>query len=67
MTGRVREKARELSEEVVSLCRDLVKINTVNPYSGGPEPGGELEGQRFLEPILKDLEQRPGPSSPEGI
>ena len=51
----VREKVRELSEEIVSLCRDLVRINTVNPYSGDPEPGGELEGQRFLEPILRDL------------
>ncbi|RKY60340.1 MAG: hypothetical protein DRP95_04315, partial [Candidatus Latescibacterota bacterium] len=55
MIEKVREKVRELSEEIVSLCRDLVRINTVNPYSGDPEPGGELEGQRFLEPILKGL------------
>lgn len=44
-----------MTPEIVELCRDLVRINTVNPYSGDAAPGGEKAGQEFLAPRLRDL------------
>jgi acetylornithine deacetylase len=35
--------------ESVQICRRLVRINTVNPYSGDRRPGGERAGQDYLE------------------
>lgn len=42
-----------MRSEIVELCQSLVRINTVNPYSGDRNPGGEAAGQRFLAPILE--------------
>ncbi|MEI6502589.1 MAG: hypothetical protein WCP21_16390, partial [Armatimonadota bacterium] len=44
-----------LQPEIVQLCRSLVQINTVNPYSGDRAPGGEKAGQAFLAPLLERL------------
>ena len=41
--------------EIVELCQSLVRINTVNPYSGDRLPGGEKAGQEFLAPLLAAL------------
>lgn len=41
-----------VAQEAISFCIDLVRINTVNPYSGDPQPGGELAGQNYLQPLL---------------
>lgn len=42
-------------DRIVGLCQDLVRINTVNPYSGDARPGGERAGQEYLAPLLSDL------------
>lgn len=41
--------------EIVELCRSLVRIATVNPYSGDRDPAGESSGQEFLQPLLEGL------------
>lgn len=43
------------SEELVEVCRRLVRINTVNPYSGDPNAGLERDGQVVLEPMLREM------------
>lgn len=43
------------SEEPVEMCRTLVRTNTVNPYSGDPNPGLERDGQVVLEPMLREM------------
>jgi acetylornithine deacetylase len=43
------------TERIVGLCQDLVRINTVNPYSGDADPGGESAGQEYLAPLLRGL------------
>ncbi len=47
------------SEQIVSLLQELVQINTVNPYAGDADPGGEAAGQEYLaeklEPLATDL------------
>ena len=48
-------KVQELEGELVALCRRLVRIPTVNPYSGDSTAGSEKAGQLFLRPILKRL------------
>jgi len=40
--------AEERETRIVELCQALVRINSVNPYSGDPEAKGEAEGQAFL-------------------
>lgn len=44
-----------VASEAVEICRRLIPINTVNPYSGDPDPGGEAPGQAFLAPLLEEL------------
>ncbi len=44
-----------LEAEGVNLCQQLVRINTVNPYSGDPKAQGELAGQKFLEAKLQEI------------
>ena len=44
-----------LEPELVAMCRDLVRINTVNPYAGAGPTGLEKHGQEYLQPILDDL------------
>ena len=48
-------KVQELEGELVALCRRLVRIPTVNPYSGDSTAGSEKAGQLFLRSILKKL------------
>jgi acetylornithine deacetylase len=42
-------------ENIIALCQDLVRLNTVNPYSGDAQPGGERVGQEYLQPRLAAL------------
>lgn len=42
-------------DRIVRLGQDLVRINTVNPYSGDVAPGGESAGQEYLAPLLSSL------------
>jgi len=65
--------------EGVALCRGLVRINTVNPYSGEGNESNEAEGQGFLKQALErmggecvlfdcpdDVYERTGVHGPEG-
>jgi acetylornithine deacetylase len=52
---RILEEVERLSDEMVEICQKLVRVNTVNPYSGDPNPGNELNGQIILKPILEDM------------
>ena len=45
-------------DEIVDLCCELCRINTVNPYSGDAAPACERAGQEFLQPILESLGAR---------
>ncbi len=51
----VQAEVDRLSDEIVSLCRSLVRINTVNPYAGAGVTGLEGDGQAFIKPILEDM------------
>lgn len=42
-------------ERVVQLCRKLVSIPTVNPYSGDKNPSGEKEGLDYMEGVFKSM------------
>lgn len=44
-----------LEPQIVEFCQSLVRLNTVNPYSGDRQPGGERAGQEFLAPLLEQL------------
>ncbi|MBN2581432.1 MAG: M20/M25/M40 family metallo-hydrolase [Planctomycetes bacterium] len=46
------------AEAVVATLSDLVRINTVNPYSGGKVLGSEKPGQLYLKPRLAALGAR---------
>jgi acetylornithine deacetylase len=45
----------KMASDIAELCRSLVRINTVNPYSGDEAPAGEKAGQDFLAPLLREL------------
>jgi acetylornithine deacetylase len=47
-------------EEIIALAQQLVRTNTVNPYSGDPPErcGGEAAGQAVIEPLLASLGAR---------
>ena len=38
----------EQTESLAGMLAELIRIPTVNPYSGDPDPAGEGEGQRYL-------------------
>ena len=44
-----------LRDELVAMTQELVRINTVNPYSGDSDAPGEAAGQRYIESLLRDL------------
>ncbi|MEN6544452.1 MAG: M20/M25/M40 family metallo-hydrolase [Armatimonadia bacterium] len=44
-----------MKDEIAGLCQSLVRISTVNPYSGDRDPAGETAGQEFLKPLLEAL------------
>jgi acetylornithine deacetylase len=50
--------AAAAGEEAVRLAQALVRINTVNRHSGDLHPGNEGDGQRLLEPLLRELGAR---------
>lgn len=47
-------------DELIDLARQLVRTNTVNPYSGDPPAlcGNEAAGQAIIEPLLSDIGAR---------
>jgi acetylornithine deacetylase len=47
-------------DEIISLAQQLVRTNTVNPYSGDPPErcGGEAAGQAVIEPLLAGIGAR---------
>jgi acetylornithine deacetylase len=49
------EEVERLEEELVELCRSLVRVNTVNPYAGAGVTGAERDGQLFLKPIMDGM------------
>ncbi|NOZ23469.1 MAG: M20/M25/M40 family metallo-hydrolase [Planctomycetes bacterium] len=58
MTDIVHEVVQEverLTDDLVEMCRELVKINTVNPYAGAEPTGLEKDGQEFIQPILEGM------------
>ncbi|MEW6357743.1 MAG: M20/M25/M40 family metallo-hydrolase [Planctomycetota bacterium] len=58
MSDIIREVLHEverLTDEMVEMCRALVRINTVNPYAGVEPTGLERDGQAFLQPILEAM------------
>ncbi len=55
MEKEITSKVESLSDELIELCRELVRTNTVNPYSGDPNFGLEAAGQLILKPILEDM------------
>lgn len=55
LAKRICEAVDGRREAVVATLCDLVRINTVNPYSGGRMVGTEKDGQRYLEPRLRAL------------
>lgn len=55
MHHRLATQVEASRDRIMGLCQDLVRINTVNPYSGDAAPGGERAGQEYLAPLLRDL------------
>ncbi len=58
MEKKIMNEVEALSDELVELCRELVRTNTVNPYSGDPNFGSEAAGQRILKPVLENMGAR---------
>jgi len=44
-----------LRGELIDLTQQLVRIPTVNPYSGDDSAGRETEGQRFMARVLEQM------------
>jgi len=55
LENRIIQEVDRLSDEMVEICQKLVRVNTVNPYSGDPNPGNESNGQAILKPILDKM------------
>ncbi len=55
MIDRVREMAQDRQDQIVARLQDLVRIDTRNPYSGDADCAGELAGQDYLEPVLREM------------
>jgi acetylornithine deacetylase len=43
------------SQRALSLLSELIRIPTVNPYSGDPDPSGEAAGQVFVAEQMRKL------------
>ncbi len=54
-TDRICGAVADRREWIVELLGDLVRLNTVNPYSGDPNYGSEKVGQEYLVPVLEKL------------
>jgi len=48
------KRVESRADEIISIAQQLVRVNTVNPYSGDPpeQCGGEAAGQAVIEPLL---------------
>ena len=46
------------SDEIVQTLQELVRISTVNPYSGDVAPAGEAAGQEYLAAKLEPIATR---------
>lgn len=55
MEEKILAEVDRLSDEMVEICQKLVQVNTINPYSGDPNPGNESNGQAILKPVLDDM------------
>jgi len=55
LESKVLKNVESLSDEMVALCQELVRISTVNPYSGDETANSEREGQLRLEPVLREM------------
>jgi len=53
--GAVLQTIEASRDELVETLAELIRINTVNPYSGEDDAPGEKPGQDALEPHLKAL------------
>ena len=42
-------------EDIVQTLRELVAVETTNPYSGDRNPAGEAGGQEVLREMLEEL------------
>jgi len=52
-------QVERLRDEIVELARELVSVNTVNPYSGEEGSPGERAGQELLAQKLRELAVEP--------
>jgi len=43
------------AERMADMLAQLVRIPTVNPYSGDPQPAGEAAGQRFFRERMREV------------
>jgi acetylornithine deacetylase/succinyl-diaminopimelate desuccinylase-like protein len=56
MTNAEQRILKAVSEtRLVSLCRELVRLPTVSPYSGDRQPAGEMAGQQAIEEVLRGM------------
>jgi len=59
-TQAVVKRVENRRDEIISIAQQLVRINSVNPYSGDPpdQCGGEAAGQAAIEPMLTAIGAR---------
>ena len=53
-TSWLEDERQRITQEALELCRLLVRTNTVNPYSGDPNSGGEAAGQILIHSWLAE-------------
>jgi acetylornithine deacetylase len=51
-------RVEQVGDQALQLAQALVRANTVNRHSGDVRPGNEANGQRLLEPLLRELGAR---------
>ncbi len=51
----VLKEVDDLTDDLVELCRSLVRVNTVNPYAGAGVTGLEKDGQVLIQPTLEKM------------
>lgn len=48
-------RVEQLGDQTLQLAQELVRAHTVNRHSGDVRPGNEVNGQRLLEPLLREF------------
>lgn len=48
------QERQHIAQEALEICQALVRTNTVNPYSGDPNPGSEAAGQAVIKSWLAE-------------